>query len=83
MITTIICKAEPLLKPEKVKSRAIIIESKVPQYLDPPEWEKFCDGQAHKINSALAESLPQGIYDRLGIMFMQSKVSLYQGKTGT
>lgn len=82
MKETKICKAEPLH--EEIGSQTIIINGKIPEDL----WignksEEFCDNEAQMIDDALYNSLPQGTYDRLGIKFMQRKVTLYQGRTGT
>ncbi len=78
---TRVCKAEPLGKFQNITDQAIIIANKIPSGMTLDECEKFHERQAHMINKALRESLPQGTYDLLGIMFMQHKVSLYQGRT--
>ena len=78
---TKVCKAEPLGSVQEIENQVIIINGKIPQYMTLPECEEFYEKQAKEINDALSVSLPQGTYDRLGIMFMQSKLSLYQGRT--
>jgi hypothetical protein len=76
-----ICKAEPLH--EEIESQTIIIEGKLPEDLWPEDQAKtFYGNQAQRIDDALYNSLPQATYDRLGIMFMKRKLSIYQGKTG-
>ncbi|MCK4817913.1 hypothetical protein KA005_19230 [bacterium] len=80
-IETRICKAEALGSFEKIIDQVIIIKSQIPKRMTLDECEKFHERQALMINKALRESLPQDTYDRLGIMFMMHKVSLYQGRT--
>lgn len=84
MIETKACKANPLWKdvPE-IEGQTIIIDSKILDYSTLDEWKMFCEKQAEMIDEALFNSLPQATYDLLGIKFMQRKVSLYQGRTGT
>lgn len=85
MIEIRVCKAEPLGR-AGIENHTIIIDGKIPQRKELTslnEVERFYEKQAEMINNVLTDSLPQGVYDRLGIMFMQSKVSLYQGKTET
>lgn len=77
-----VCKANPLGNYEfqDIKDQVIAISGKIPRHMSLPECEKFHERQATMISDALFESLPQGTLDRLGIMFMQKKVSLYQGR---
>jgi hypothetical protein len=82
MKETRVCKAEPLHG--KIESQTIIIDCKLPLDLWPKDKaENFHHNQAQRIDDALCNSLPQGTYDRLGIMFMKKKLSIYQGITGT
>lgn len=81
MKITNICKANPLTKPQEIEDQAICIDQKIPEEMTLEASRMFYDRQAYLINKALHETLPQGTYDRLGIMFMQRKVSLYQGRT--
>lgn len=80
-IETRICKAEPFGSFEEIENQVIIINGKIPHHTTSDKCKQFHDKQAKMIDKALSESLPQGTYDRLGIMFMQHKVSLYQGRT--
>ena len=80
-IKTMACKAEPLGDFQNITNQVIVINGKIPRHMTLDECEKFHERQALMINKALSESLPQGTMDRLGIMFMQHKVSLYQGRT--
>ena len=84
MKETKVCKANPLLERcLEIEGQAIIIDSKIPDCLTLDECKIFHEKQARLIDDALFNSLPQGTYDLLGIKFMQRKVSLYQGRTGT
>ena len=80
-IETRACKAEALGSFQNIIDQVIVIRGQIPKRMTSDECEKFHETQAHMINKALRESLPQGTYDKLGIMFMQHKVSLYQGRT--
>jgi len=80
-IETRVCKANPIGSFQVITDQVIVIDGKIPLGLTLNECEKFHERQATMINKALFESLPQGTYDLLGIKFMQSKVSLYQGRT--
>ena len=82
MKETRICKAEPLRG--KIESQIITIDGKLPNDLWPQDKaDTFHNNQAQRIDNALYASLPQATYDRLGIMFMKRKLSIYQGITGT
>jgi hypothetical protein len=80
---TWVCKANPLGSCQEVPTRTIIIGNKIPGGMALATCRRFHEKQAQAINKALLESLPQGTYDLLGIMFMQHKTSLYQGRTET
>ena len=81
MKTTFICKADPLTKAEAVEGQVIYINDKIPRKMLLLETcQSFYEKQASLINKVLADTLPQGTYDRLGIKFMQKKVSLYRGR---
>lgn len=80
-IETRVCKAEPFGSFQKITDQVIVIKDKIPRQATMSEYEEFYERQAQMINKALFESLPQATYDRLGIMFMQKNVSLYQGRT--
>lgn len=82
-IETRVCKASPLGSFQKIADQVIVIKTTIPEMDSLSVCEQFHERQAAMINKALSESLPQGTYDRLGIMFMQHKVSLYQGRTET
>jgi hypothetical protein len=82
-IETRACKANPLGSFQNIIDQVIVIKGQIPERMTLDECEQFYERQAHMISKALRESLPQGTYDRLGIMFMQHKVSLYQGRTDT
>lgn len=45
--------------------------------------EGYYNDQADKLADALFNSLPQGTLDRLFIVLMKRKVSLYRGKTNS
>ena len=81
MKITRVCKAKPLGNFQKIESQAIILKNEIPKNMTLTECEYFHEKQARAINKALSETLPQGTYDRLGIIFMQHKISLYQGVT--
>ena len=85
MITINICKANPFGLPDKqaIEGQIMIIDDKIPSMMDLSESDEFHEDQADMINHVLKTTLPQGTYDRLGIKFMQHKVSTYQGRTGT
>ena len=78
-----ICKADPISPSlqEEISNYSIIINDVLPTNMELVEAEKFYEFQATMIEDALFNSLPQGTYDRLGIKFMQRKVSLYRGRT--
>ena len=62
----------------------IIIKGDPPEFHGPDALEqhqKFYEQQAADLLDALYNSLPQGTFDRLGMAFMQKKVSLYRGRT--
>lgn len=80
-IETRVCKAEALGSFEEIIDQVIVIKGHIPKCMTLNEYGAFHERQALMINKALWKSLPQGTYDRLGIMFMQHKVSLYQGRT--
>jgi len=65
---------------KEVESQAIYITDKIPEGMTLEKCQAFHEKQAFLINKMLADTLPQGTYDRLGIMFMQKKVSLYRGR---
>ena len=79
MKITKVCKADPFAE-EKIDGQAIYITDKIPKGMTLETCESFHEKQAFLINKVLADTLPQGTYDRLGIMFMQRKVSLYRGR---
>ena len=81
MKVTNICKANSFRKIGGIEGQAICIDNKIPEEMTLEASKLFHARQAHLINEALSETLPQGTYDRLGIMFMQKKLSLYQGRT--
>ena len=85
MRLTTVCKANSFNLPEgqTIKGQIIVIDDKIPPMMDLSESDEFHEDQAGMINHALQAVLPQGTYDRLGIKFMQHKISLYQGRTGT
>jgi len=80
MKRTLICKADPLINAEAVEGQAICIDCKIPENMTLETCRSFYERQAFLINRVLAKTLPQGTYDLLGIMFMEKKVSLYQGR---
>ena len=85
MITINIGKANSFNLPEGqiIKGQAIVIDDKIPSMMTFDESNEYHEDQADMVNHALQTTLPQGTYDRLGIKFMQRKVSIYQGRLGT
>ena len=75
------CKDNPFGSFQNIDSQVIIIDDEIPKNMTLPECERFHEKEAEVIMNVLSKTLPQGTYDRLGIMFMQRKVSLYQGIT--
>lgn len=78
---TYVCKARPLGNSQPIEDQCILIGGTLPSIMTLKESEKLYDKHARRIDDALADSLPQGTHDRLGILFMQRKASLYQGRT--
>ncbi len=77
----VIDKADPMLIDQKVPNILIEIVGELPDQKTIQDCENHHESQATLIESALFNSLPQGTYDRLGMKFMQRKVSLYRGIT--
>jgi hypothetical protein len=80
MKTLRLCKFD-LLNEQEPEPVTIIIDDSIPNHTYLSESERFHDRQAAELEKALYNSLPQGTYDRLAILFASRKVSLYRGKT--
>jgi hypothetical protein len=80
MKTILVCKAEPILKTNKIAPVILSVSQDLPPFdhgtsLD--TWYAFADEQARLVVDAL-EHLPGGVLDRVLIELMARKVSAFR-----
>jgi hypothetical protein len=84
MKTIRICKAK-IIENDYPEPVTVIIDGELPDISNLKQYrlqslEQFYQDEAELLVDALWNSLPQGTFDRLGIEFMEKKISLYRGR---